>query len=410
MADYTQYSENEMHIVVWSNRAIFSITTIIIWYILIKECKKRAFVRKAMKGNKQRSTTTHKYQTMLNFWSLLSLMLVSMTSILYMLNKTPWICMYTQNIAKFISGFQYLTRMFFAVTRLQYTFASQSIHSKKFGYSKYVFILLWSWGILILCLHILRSTLVVPYEIFINGNSYGCSIESNQLYQATSFPGVALLWLYDFTILCLYIGKIRQFKKATMTNVHDQNHRNSVETSVHRRITVIMNKIIVLTLTIEISGVVGSVIGNAIWVKWLGPWGYLMIITLQSAPGLIIFAVVMFLMVEHNREIYNKLVGQYLIGYCRCHIWCCCCRNLLDIENMDEKNIAHLAEMNSGEPKLQNIKTNSSNNTDFCVSPKESDIVSSEPEISFDTKTVNPVEHEVNMRESADVSKLEIDI
>jgi len=159
-----------------------------------------------------------------------------------------------------------------------------------------------------------------------NGDLYGCDVQK-AFESKIRFPVFFIqffgYWIWDLLVLFLYWRKIRQFTKSAYLKIDQQ---------VYSRISYVLNKILFLTLlyqTVFISnpGFFG------LWSD-LGVWGYICD-TLNRGIVIILNAFIMFIMMEHNDEIYKLLVTRYFVGACKCNVWycCCCSENLYDVKH-----------------------------------------------------------------------------
>lgn len=349
MATFSEYKENDMISIVWSNRVMLSICGATTCYILFKELKSRYDIQKTRDESNTdidstiiSRTSTAKLRKLLNIWSLIGLIASAILPFFYIINKLPFICLYLYRVTAILQKIQHLPIGYFALTRLQYVLSSKSIHSKNFGYSKCTFIILWIWGVINLLMGLTVDIFMTPYERIINDKSYGCGQHNTFLYVLMVSVGGICMWAYDFTILSLYSCKIRQFKRTKVAA--------SLPAHVTKRVTYIMNKVTFLTLSWEVSTILAGLAPVPLFSIFRPGIAY-PITLLFTCGANIIFSLSMFLLIERHDDVYIEFVGKYLVGYCHCDVWFCCCCHLLDIEGIDARNITQSQSNDNNEQK-----------------------------------------------------------
>ena len=199
----------------------------------------------------------------------------------------------------------------------------------------------------------------------------------------SSMYGIHFLW--DLSTLFLYAFKIRMFTKYT-----------NVDPKVFKRIMGILHKIAILTLFYEIIFVVAGFIIPVTEIIISDPSTVLPLRNLFF--GMIISSISssMYLMMDHNKDKYHRFLQ--IIYSTKMYYVCCCCKHMVtdQLNQLDEDLVNLEIELDKG--KGDRVSTESK-------TPQLND-----KEQSVDTKTAIPVEFEINIRHSANVSKLEVDI
>mmetsp|Transcript_24944 Transcript_24944/g.21821 ORF Transcript_24944/g.21821 Transcript_24944/m.21821 type:complete len:377 (-) Transcript_24944:180-1310(-) len=348
---------------VWSSRAA-SVIGIVIASVLIH----RNIKNKRNAKNNEKSMKTPKY---LDIWSTATFIAIIVTLSIMFISKIPSIC--SSIVPLYIFGF-YFPRTclsFFQISRLELCFSQSQVHSK-FGYPKCVFIILYIIGFCQLILsiywaYLYSSGLELPIT------NLGCDLlPKNPEFNFYSTIQIGTYSTWDWTIIILYAIKIYQFKNKLRKSRASESKTSSENTQeILKRIQIILNKIIFLTLITELSGfmVAGvrsafvdtdSVLSDsvdssddvdedgiiAVIIAWL--WG------IDNC----ILVYITFLMLEHNEKEYLtfiKIMDKLYIWY-----YCCCCFKSLSkqIENDDNdgKNVDTAIKLGTTE---QTIDTNS---------------------------------------------------
>ena len=240
--DWREASDDDLKLVVLSNRIIYGIACCITSAILIKEIQQRIKMRQRITDQQTKTTTSH-YEGLLKFWGLMALITYPLAAIFAILNKTNIICDCVMNVTMSLFSLLLMPIQFYQVTRLQYTFSVQQIHSN-WGYSKSTFIYLYLWGIFIIIYVIIFQIMFYKtVEIEMNGNLYGCDRDKafeSSIRTPVFFVVYIVYWAWDLLVLFLYIRKIRQFAKAS----------SKIDQNVYSRVSYVLNKILFLKGTL----------------------------------------------------------------------------------------------------------------------------------------------------------------
>ena len=285
-----------------------------------------------MKIKSGQATYTTKY---LKLWSVLCLLCGPIQGLCTLLRYMDGFCYFTWYIRQITPMLQPIFIGFYQLSRLYYCFSQNQVYSDK-GYSSYLFIAMFIIGAALFLW-------IVQYPLTSSGFPTKCGWIHNENYQfieikktieferakdyVTTIILATSVFIYlswDIVTLCLYINKIKAFKKF-----------KSVSPMIFKRILNIMYRVCVLTLFYEIGLVMSTVpliISTIImFPAWLS-------ILLGSFP-IIFVTSSMFLMLEHNTQEYGSFLR--VIYRIKLHYLCCCYRRYIIeyITEMDENMI-----------------------------------------------------------------------
>ena len=147
---------------------------------------------------------------------------------------------------------------FYQLSRLYYCFSNQQIHSNK-GYPKCLFIIMYAMGIMV------GIGVVFSAKMWEGSNFFrtDCAINHDLVYhyqhvdilsidQKLAVPSVLttafLLTVWDFSMLILYIHKIKGFRRF-----------KEEQPDIFKRIMSILHKIFILTISYELVRLIGCV-------------------------------------------------------------------------------------------------------------------------------------------------------
>ena len=125
------------------NIVISGIATLIILYIL-----KQHYCRKNKSDQKNKSKSKESYEKLLNRLALITFLCVIYTSCTRIIEKIPIICQLAGSALISASLQRYFLTMY-QIARLKYIFWNKQIHSTKYGYPGWTFIVLYIIGILL---------------------------------------------------------------------------------------------------------------------------------------------------------------------------------------------------------------------------------------------------------------------
>ena len=156
----------------------------------------------------------------------------------------------------------------------------------------------------------------------------------------------ASIHFWDITTLYLYFRKMRQFQKDIAAS-----DKNEAADSIVLRIKFILNKMIFLTVVIEIVIIISyGAQGIGWYLKW--KWYMSLIAALCSTFSNIVMSVCVYCMIEHNNKDYLKLVQ--MIKNVGCTF--CCCKSVVE---SGEFMVVSLSDDNTNTSGNQdNIMTN----------------------------------------------------
>lgn len=244
---------------------------------------------------------------------------------------------------------------YYQLGRLYYCFSNEKINSTK-GYPRWLFVIMYSSGIILLVNFALSVTFLHGTEVF----REECRINENFQYEFRAieyftFEGAEIWWtlvmvlyiVWDVTILILYVNKIKLF------NTHNDNN-NSV---THTQIRIILHKIFLLTMLYEIVALIGTLCGP-LFLIWVDESDALLRFTMFMYS--ISVSISMYLMMDHNKERYLRYL--LIIRSLKLH-WICCKWRYIVNEQITQLNKTN--NLRSGErlPNMKEVVTNT-NTTD----------------------------------------------
>ena len=248
-----------------------------------------------------------------------------LSGILSVVITIPTICKYIFPLYMMFLFFPRIALTFYQIIRLQYCFSSSQTHSSKYGYNKWLFVVLYIWGVIVAINYAIIGTSVFdPVEI----GDYGCTHDERLYTEVGPYIltfGLYIIW--DLLVLILYGYKIWQIHQNTSFN----------DDQIYRRIRGVLYKIALLTIVYEVIGMtflVTTAHGNNYKnVETVYPVQYAL-----SAIDMLVMATIVYLMIEHNDEEYQKLM-RVCFGYK-------CLRMDSDEQNMVGKdgNVANKSE------------------------------------------------------------------
>ena len=285
------------------------------------------------------------YKTWLDIWSLTVMCIPIIWFIIVLFQPVQSICKYITSIRFYLWHLNKYLITFYQIARLQYCFSVNQIHSTKYGYSNlwFVFLYINGIGLIIFSLTLAIYYMIIPQWQY-NHDIHGCIIIHGgdypylTMYHIISVMPFVWYYLWDWTVLLSYIIKITQFYRRKV----------SVPETVSNRIKYILQKILFLTIILEVSFSCSAAswgFGQRIPVQLEFIWGIIdMLLTVN----------IMYLMIDHNNEKYIKLIKTlHRIG-----IFICCnyfvenALKVYDEDNGDQEN----------ENKEQSMDTKSNKN------------------------------------------------
>ena len=316
-----------------SDLAMCIINTLLIGALLHSEFKKR------------RESSTSFTTKWFKLFSISCIICCFSAAMCGMLSYIPIFCTFSLFL-NYLLGFYAVTFMgFYQLSRLYYCFANAQIHSDK-GYPKCLFIFMFIIGIL-LPINLMLSYLLTNQVVLLRSKC-GYNDFKFYYYPITDIPshesaGIWYTFIYmiyvfwDVFTLYLYLRKIRAFKKYENT-----------EPIVYKRIMSILYKVTILTLLYQIVNLFSFILGIGAWFLNNDVINSI-VLTFNAQINAYIYALSMYLMMEHNRKHYVKFLR--IIYYSKMYwILCCCCKYIVIeqsgefmkdfVDVVDDKNIA----------------------------------------------------------------------
>eukprot|EP01084_Bolivina_argentea_P006225 11807_1 len=304
------------YILVWLFRCVMGVAFIFSVYIIKKNNMNR---KQAVTNN--RDVIPTKY---LDIWSKCTLYGTSFSIIIFASGRIPKICSFTYQINRPSYGIPKIFLTFYQISRLQLCSSESKIHSK-YGYSKYLFIILYIIGIILMFCITIHSLLFT--NIAELPNNLGCvyTDSANRQYLITTLLVMGLYAFWDLFVLMLYVFKVHQATNKLRDNKIYQTSHKKILTRVHK----ILNKILFLTIIYEI-------------VCNVTVYTTMVVYNMTNSTGNFLFGFdymvtvyVMYLMLEHNTKDYT----QFLMTMRRLWImklFCCCFTNVLTDQTTSE--------------------------------------------------------------------------
>ena len=292
--------------------AIIRYTSVAIWTVFfILSCgitRREISIRLKHNVSTNGQLFTSKYTSL---FSILSMIFSSLNPLFGLFTHCPLFCGYA--ILLSMNGFVSAITAFgyYQLARLYYCFSQNQSHSNK-GYSNklfffmylsctisYIFHMIWPWV----------SLQHVRYDELCQATP------KNTIWHTAAIIFVCYVW--DWTVLGLYVYKICQFNKLNRTGNKEK---------VWKRVMFILSKITLLTLCVEILVTLNVVIVTFITVIW-NEWNFVLLeISLALISGIcsIVHCWVVYCMMEHNKKDYVKtlMIMEKIICFK-------CCKNFI---------------------------------------------------------------------------------
>eukprot|EP01083_Nonionella_stella_P167402 562530_1 len=289
--------------------------------------------------------------TWLSTFRMITLISALLLSVVRLCAYTPLICNWTiQFLPLFMMG-KNVSLTFYQITRLKRAFSREHLDDsqhKKHGYNKYVFIGLYTSGILLMvpCCYATAIELFSPSFTSARVEPipyFGCEWRTgdNHVFQAyTSITGVWYL-IWDIGVLLMYIKGMVQINKAIVLNN---------KTVVYHKIKAILKKMISLTVCYELLSLLSLSL-----VVMDSDSRYTIHGTFLFSLECMVAVFVLYFMAEHNNDKYFKCVHTFAV------IFCCCCTDS-KVNKQSETHVEQPDLCEASKPKIGRI--NSDNNTD----------------------------------------------
>ena len=233
-----------------------------------------------------------RYYRSFHYLSIICYILIILVDIWLIIKYIPHICITAVKCALIFTISVRYTITIYQLCRLQYILSESQTHSSKHAYPNWLFIFLYIMGTTIL----IQAWISVWsfYEISYFKNEY-CTATVTDFGKIWLLITFIVYYIWDLTILSLYVHKIWSFKKA-----------KDVDKGVSKRINYVLSKIIILTILYEIlSGLFALMIiditgDDSLWLRFLREFGLMIEVLVNAA--------MMYLMIEHNDERYLQLL------------------------------------------------------------------------------------------------------
>eukprot|EP01084_Bolivina_argentea_P041197 76020_1 len=244
--------------------------------------------------NKSKSPTlTPKSYYYLNLWSVVTLISTSIATFIKIFNKVPFVCNYTMLLAPACFLYPKVFLTYFQLTRLQH--ASHK-SPNFFQYPIHIIYIFYFIGGIILFSTSVFPIVIAQMTILVVElpNNLGCIIsKTNKIFTIISNVILVMYCIWDYIIVLLYAYKLHQLAKLVSTNSTSCQSMDNLM-FLHG----VFRKILFLTIAFEIFIVVITVL--FLWCEF--NWG--IALSLDQLMG----ALVIYFMLEHNEESYNKLM------------------------------------------------------------------------------------------------------
>eukprot|EP01084_Bolivina_argentea_P147491 258038_1 len=280
------------------------ITTVVNGYILKKDYAKRQ--SKHTKRTKK-------------IWSLLSMISAASFALFHFIHYFPGFCLFSDKLSTTAISLQACFTGFYRLSKLYSCFSKNQLYSSK-GYSNIIFVIMYSFGTILL-LH----ALIAPW--FVTKINRFCTMNTSAEFIVDNDDNHYIMWtitificylLWDLCILLLYGMKIKSFDVSNWRS-------GTIHIEVHSKIMYILNKIAILTVFYELWNVLSIVMSIVIVIYSQQTLKAQHLIALQVCWHLgfmlasVTMNIAMFLMEEHNTKEYVQFI-RILHKYHLCRI------------------------------------------------------------------------------------------
>ena len=340
------------------------------------------------KDSKTETKFTNKY---FKFLAITSIASGSFVGLFGVLSNIPLFCTFSGFFSIIFLVIQSVFLTYYQIYRLYYCFSNDQIHSN-YGYSKCLFIIMYTIGAILLIDSILLSIFLNTLNLKCLYNNYILNlypITISLSYNQTSLWSnihILIYLFWDILALILYINKIGRIKLICR---HDNNGQ-----VIYQRVLSILYKITILTLFYQLMII--SFTTSYLLVSFYTSDefnGYLQDVFFSTmlCSGSSMWTLSLYLMMDYNKDKYFKFLK--FIFYSRLHFVCCCCSSMvneqfkeiqLEIKEMHNNNDNNEDE---NERKIKKMKTIESQRTSISI--KRITMQSNEEE-SVQTETMTP--------------------
>ena len=270
-------------------------------------------------------------QFTMQYLPIITLILISLSLVLMELSHWEYVCVIAIPLEIIFKAYSWICIAFFQLSRLYYIFGDSRLinnNSKIKPYPNCLFIVTFIYGI-----GIIIYFSIIPWINFtIDSTFSGASVASDADQhvhdilgnECTSSPEMDAIFIFyvawsiwfivglDWFILSLYFAKLCQFYK--ISKFTDNQNVNQNMKVLYNRISYILRKIVCLTILYEIVAI-GMGIFRAYTHYNGNHYGFIIVHTTIALERIILCFVVV-LMVEHNDNLYKKLMNG--ISYLCC--------------------------------------------------------------------------------------------
>ena len=351
--------------------SINSLCALIIFFILKSEIKQR---------NKILTTFTKPFK----YLSILCLIAGFLCPLLFAIGYIPVLCTFSNMLAVISCVSQGLFMSYYQLYRLYYCFANEQMHSKK-GYPKSLFYFMYIIGF-IFCINWMIIDIIQPNGISrihstcrynldnFQFTYYSIYISPPQNFVLFAIINTMLYWIWDLSILFMYIYKIKTLQKNDRSN----------EPKTQQRIVSILNKITILTLFYQIVGFSSLLFGRIAQLFSAYPLIIIIAYQLISASITLSWTYSMYLMMDHNQIKYVMFLSA--VKYLKCH-WICCCWRHKVIDQLNELNLKLKRKIKHKKNELSKATTNDVTISNELIEFKEEEEEIEEEEIQSSNQT-----------------------
>ena len=353
----------------WFTRVVFGVGFVLMIILMKRELTKRKI--------KQTENTSNIYTVWLNRFTVLTMAICASSLLFGIINKIPIICEYTYALPSMCWGLAPATITMYQIVRLQYVFSANQVHSKKYGYSKYIFIVLYIYGVLLMLS--LITAVWFAFNVEANGK-YGCSVQSTEY--ATIILGIYsigyLIW--DLTVLFMYILKFCQSRRRFVNTTSPDNH------TIFKKINFILTKILILTLIYEIKGI------SSVFIIQFTSNTIINVVVIMTDEFVIALAI--YLMGEQNND-------EYIMFH---DVICCNCnfgQNMPDISELER--VASKTSSNSTGNQQESVKDSSNKSGEHKEQKNNKENSYGELTITVKRQFTNPYVDEESMSKDTSI-------
>ena len=259
------------------------------------------------------------------FFSIACISCSFMMGVFAPLQFIPGLCIFSHYLFLVSFGTAGLFMGLYQLHRLYYCFANEQVHSNK-GYAKWVFIIMFTWGILpwvYFCIILFLG----GGDDTLSGIRSTCGFNDNHEYY---FHPIQLIHLsphhltiiglsfqiWDILTLFMYMYKIWTFRKY-----------QSEQPIVYKRIMSLLHKIFILTVFYQVFSVIHIAVHQ------------MQIVVISRISRRLVnlsISLAMYLMLDHNKEDYVRFLK--VIYFMKFH-WVCCCWRYFVIDQLKECDI-----------------------------------------------------------------------